>query len=350
MRVLVYDDNLDFGGHQIMACHGVEALAADPAIDVTCMINPANRQLAKRWENFKVLDAPCTAQQLKSLNPNLLLCIQGDMTQSTQGIAAARKAGIECVSYLALPHTLKQMGAKLGALRDRIQQPLLSPPSRYVVISESMKSLLVKRRITRPITIVPNGIPHPKPKAQSPKPPPSPHTSCLTLGLLGRIEFNQKQQDFMVRTFLDFPEAFKGCRLLMAGDGPDTDQLRQMIEGKENITLRPWQDDTESFYNEIDFLMLPSRYEGVPLVMLEALARGIPVLGSNRDGMRDTLPEAWTFDPENGEALAYTFSGLRSRWKNEIEALQTRIITEASMENFKANFHQAVLPAKSNIP
>ena len=342
MRILIYDDNPDFGGHQIMACQGVEALAADPTIKVTCMINPANRHLAKLWKNFEVFDAPCTAQQLTSLNPNLVLCIQGDMTQSTQGIAAAKKAGIECVSYLALPHTLRQMGAKLGALRDQANQKRYSPPTRYIVISEGMQRLLRERGTTGPITIVQNGIPVP-PASKT-----TPHGSRRTIGLLGRIEFNQKRQDFMVRTFLDFPEAFKECHLLMAGDGPDADPLRRMIEGKENISLRPWQDDTESFYNEIDVLMLPSRYEGVPLVMLEALARGIPVLGSNRDGMRDTLPEAWTFDPENGEALARAFSDLRSNWKNEIEALQTRIITKASMENFKANFHQAVMPAGSS--
>ncbi len=339
MKILVYDDNPDFGGHQVMACHGVEALATDPSIDIVCMVNPANRQLAKKLEGFKVLEAPCTPQQLKALEPDLVLCIQGDIAQSTRGVAAAHKAGIECISYLALPHTLHQMGAKFGALRDRANQKLLNQPTRYIVISKSMEHLLRERGTTVPIAIVPNGIPHPKPKAQSPKP----HPSSLTLGLLGRIEFNQKQQDFMVRTFLAFPEAFANCHLLIAGDGPDAGKLREMVEGKENITLRPWQDDTETFYSEIDFLMLPSRYEGVPLVMLEALARNIPVLGSNRDGMRDTLPGTWTFDPENGEALARAFSSIRNIWQNEIEAIQERTATEASLETFKANFLRAII-------
>ena len=340
MKLIVYDDNPDFGGHQVMACRGIEALAADPTLDVVCMINPANRQLAEKLKGLNVREAPCTSQQLKSLNPDLVLCIQGDIAQSTRGVAAARKAGIECVSYLALPHTLQQMGAKLGALRDRANQSLLNTPTRYIVISESMKALLIERGVTKPITIVPNGIPLPKPQASSPQPPPP---SLLTLGLIGRIEFNQKQQDFMVRTFLAFPEVFAGCHLLMAGDGPDAGKLRQMVEGKENITLRPWQDDTEAFYSEIDFLMLPSRYEGVPLVMLEALARGIPVLGSNRDGMRDTLPGTWTFDPENGAALASTFSSIRNTWQDEIEAIQSRIATEASLETFKENFCRAIM-------
>ncbi len=339
MKILAYDDNPDFGGHQTMACHGIAALAADPAVEVVCMINPANRQLAEKLAGLEILEAPCTSQQLKSLDPDLVLCIQGDIAQSARGVAAARKAGIECISYLAIPHTLQQMGAKLGALRDRINQSLLNQPTRYIVISESMKALLIERGVTKPITIVPNGIPHLKPQASSPKPPPP---SPLTLGLLGRVEFKQKQQDFMVRTFLDFPEAFTDCHLLIAGDGPDAGKLSSMVAGKENITLLPWQSDADAFYNQIDFLMLPSRFEGVPLVMLEALARGIPVLGSRRDGMRDILPEAWTFEAENGTALADTFSNIRTTWQNDIEAIRKRVATEASLDTFKARFLRAV--------
>ncbi len=335
MRILIYDDNPDFGGHQVMACHGIEALAADPEIEIVCMLNPDNHKLAQKLEKYTVLNAPSKVQQLKALNLDLVLCIQGDLGQSTRGIAAAKKAGIQCISYLALPHTLHQMGAKLGALRDRAHQKQLNQPNRYIVISESMQQLLRDRGVTVPITIVPNGIPT---SSSSPKP----HPSSLTLGLLGRIEFNQKQQDFMVRTFLAFPEAFEGCRLLIAGDGPDAGKLHQLVKEKENITLRSWQENTEAFYEEIDILLLPSRYEGVPLVMLEALARGIPVLGSNRDGMRDTLPEAWTFEPGNSEALANAFSGLRSRWKNEIEAIKKRIVIQTSLETFKTNFRNAL--------
>ncbi|MCK4564331.1 MAG: hypothetical protein KAU94_06635, partial [Verrucomicrobia bacterium] len=96
VKILVYDDNPDFGGHQAMACHGIEALAADPLLEVVCMINPANRQLAERLASLTVLKAPCTSQQLKSLDPDLVLCIQGDIAQSARGVATARKAGIEC--------------------------------------------------------------------------------------------------------------------------------------------------------------------------------------------------------------------------------------------------------------
>ncbi|MEN8254797.1 MAG: glycosyltransferase family 4 protein [Verrucomicrobiota bacterium] len=341
MKILVYDDNPDFGGHQAMACHGIEALAADPCLEIVFMFNPANHKLADRLSGAGIPTCPAPrrfgAPQLQALAPDLVLCIQGDIAQSTKGIRAARKAGIECVSYIAIPHRMADMGAKLGALRDRINQRLLNQPDRYIAISESMKQLLIERGATKPIAIVPNGIP--APPASSHIPPP---TSHMTLGLIGRIEFNQKQQDFMVRTFIDHPDVFGDCRLLIAGNGPDEEKLRRLIANKENISFLPWQEDVEAFYEQIDFLLLPSRYEGVPLVMLEALARGIPVLGSARDGMRDILPEAWTFEPENAQSLAKTFSRVRESWQSEIDALRQKIIAEHSLEKFKAGFRNAV--------
>lgn len=335
MKILVYDDNPDYGGHQAMACHGVAALAADPALEVAFMFNPANRRLAEGLAGIRTIQ-PSTA--FKALGPDRVLCIQGDIAQSTKGIRAARRAGIPCVSYLAIPHSMQTMGAKFGALRDRLNHHLLNLPDRYIVISESMEKILVERGATKPITIVPNGIRPPqslKPKAQS----------LLTLGLIGRVEFKQKQQDFMVRTFLEFPEAFKDAQLLIAGDGPDAHKLRKLVAGKQNITLLPWQDDAESFYRQIDCLLIPSRFEGVPLVMLEALARGIPVLGSRRDGMRDLLPDEWLFDPENGAAVAQVFSNARNTWQTRIEPLRKKVATGMTIEAFKANFHRAVVQA-----
>ncbi|WP_372847374.1 glycosyltransferase family 4 protein [Pontiella sp.] len=334
MKILVYDDNPDFGGHQVMACRGIAALAAEPALEIECMLNPANHRLAAQLRGADIPVCPAQAR-MPAPPPDLVLCIQGDIAQSTAGIRAARKAGIECVSYLALPHRRATMGAKLGALRDGLNKKWVNAPDRFITLSESMKQILLDRGCTQPIAIVPNGIPAPpSPKHQV--------SSIQTIGLVGRIEFNQKQQDFMARTFLANP-AFNDCRLLFVGGGPDEDRLRKTIEDEERITLLPWQSDMETVYNQIDLLAIPSRYEGVPLVMLEALARGIPVIGSNRDGMQDILPPEWTFAPENSTSLASAFSAARKTWNQKIDALQQRILTEHANSLFQQNFRSAVV-------
>jgi glycosyltransferase involved in cell wall biosynthesis len=331
VKIAIYDDNPDFGGHQIMACHGIDALRADPSVNIAGIINPANQKLIHRLEGIPIVHP---GSDIRAIAPDLLLCLQGDIAQCTKGIKAAHRVGVECISYLALPHRRADMGAKLGALRDRINRQHLNTPDRFITISDSMKNLLIERGCTKPIVLVPNGIAVPPPR----KPQPS---SMQTIGLAGRIEFKQKQQDFLVRSFLSEP-AFNNCRLIIAGSGPDEEKLRAMIRGIETITLMPWQTQMEAFYEQIDLLVIPSRYEGVPLVMLEALARGIPVIGSNRDGMRDTLPPEWRFEPGNAHALGETFIKLRETHARPIEAIRKMVLENHAMDRFKQHFVQAV--------
>ena len=345
-----------------MACHGIEALASDPSNDILCMIHPDNRQLAGKLakiESCQILYTSCSTRpfqrmlnhvdprgikelhrRFEKLEAELVLCIQGDIEHSSQALIAARRSGIECISYIALPHHRTTMGARLGAWRDAMNHGLFRQPSSYIAISDSMAGILRRQGVTQPITVVPNGIARPRDPAVR-------HPEKLTvLGMLGRIEFKQKRQDFMVRAFCEFPQAFDNCRLLIAGDGPDREALEQLVAKsprKADIALRPWQDDINAFFASIDLLVIPSRFEGVPLVMLEALARGIPVMGSNRDGMKDLLPESWTFETENAEALADTFSPLRNNWRPLIDPLREKILNEHSLEAFKGNFCAAVL-------
>ncbi len=366
MKILIYDDNPDYGGHQIMACRGAQALCSDPSLEIIFMLNSENLKLAKNLsdiKNIKTTPSPCSTERfqglrnrlnrtgilklskaLQSLSPELILIIQGEIEDSSQCVLAARNANIPCVSYIAIPHTMKKMGAKWGALRDRINQYLFNKPDRYITISESMKALLIERGVTKPIAVVPNGIFLPPPRSTTNQ------NSPRLLGSLGRIEFKQKQQDFLVETFSSNPDPFKECNLLIAGNGPDEEHLKKIISTHQNIKFMPWQENTEDFYERIDCLIIPSRFEGVPLVMLEALARGIPVIGSSCDGMKDILPESWTFEPENSKSMINAFLQINKSGGNEIIHLQSKIRSTNSVETFFKNFHNAVLPSPQRYP
>jgi len=84
--------------------------------------------------------------------------------------------------------------------------------------------------------------------------------------------------------------------------------LRALIDRHRlAATILPWCDPA-LLYHALDALVIPSRYEGLPLVMLESLASGTAVLASDRDGMRDLLPAAWRCEPNNPAALASTLA------------------------------------------
>jgi glycosyltransferase involved in cell wall biosynthesis len=233
-------------------------------------------------------------------------------------------------------------------MRDRFNAPLFKKPDGWITISDSMKILLEERGATAPIEVVHNGIdvnrfaPHDKISTRAALGLPQNKT---LLGTIGRIEFNQKQQDFLVRTFSKRWKNNPAMHLVITGDGPDRGRLEALIgklDLQQQVTLLPWQENSTLVYRALDLLIIPSRFEGVPLVMLEALACGTPVVGSARDGMKDLLPVGWTFETENGHALADVVEYVSAHWKNDLPALQAKVRSEYTVEKFQQNFEAAL--------
>ncbi len=125
--------------------------------------------------------------------------------------------------------------------------------------------------------------------------------------IISRIEFWQTRRDLAVQA-LSIARA-RGLRahLLVVGSGPDEQTLRAQVAAQGlagAVHWRSWQTDVTSLYAACDALVLPSRYEGVPLVMLEAMYTGSKILVANVDGMADMLLPAWLFPAGDVEALA----------------------------------------------
>jgi glycosyltransferase involved in cell wall biosynthesis len=117
------------------------------------------------------------------------------------------------------------------------------------------------------------------------------------------------------------PELF--CRLAIRaspnlschvyGDGPLAAQLQRLYGHR--IIFHGATADLESVWPTIGLIVMPSRFEGLPLTALEALARGIPVLASNVGGLPDLVKPGltgWLFEPGD---LA-TATDYVKHWKN----------------------------------
>jgi glycogen synthase len=82
--------------------------------------------------------------------------------------------------------------------------------------------------------------------------------------------------------------------LTLAGDGPLRAQVEAAASASERIEYRGWLDDAgrDRFFAEIDCLVVPSEWrEPAPLVINEATARGVPVIGSSTGGIPELVPE-----------------------------------------------------------
>lgn len=89
--------------------------------------------------------------------------------------------------------------------------------------------------------------------------------------------------------FLDIATAMPDRPFLLVGPLPN-DAVRNRAELLENVEYTGWVDDMSTVYERTKLLLVPSIYqEGSPRVIVEALCAGIPIVGSNRGGIPETV-------------------------------------------------------------
>lgn len=108
------------------------------------------------------------------------------------------------------------------------------------------------------------------------------------VGFVGRLS-HEKAPD----RFVALAQSMTNHQFHIFGDGPE----RQILEHSkpDNLTFYGHQTSMENAWRTIDVLMIPSRYEGLPMAALEAMARGIPVIASKVGNLPQLI-----VDQENG--------------------------------------------------
>ncbi|MEZ8629922.1 glycosyltransferase family 4 protein [Vibrio lentus] len=92
-------------------------------------------------------------------------------------------------------------------------------------------------------------------------------------GFVGRLS-HEKAAD----RFIALAKNFEQHQFNLFGDGPERSQLAQ--NSPANCQFHGHQNDMVSVWPRIDVLIIPSRYEGLPMAALEAMVRGIPVVAT----------------------------------------------------------------------
>jgi phosphatidylinositol alpha-1,6-mannosyltransferase len=110
---------------------------------------------------------------------------------------------------------------------------------------------------------------------------------------VGRVVSEERYKGFdeVIEVLTDLPE---DVVYVIAGGGSDIERLRAKaaacgVAGRVVFTGRFDECDKPALYNLADVYVMPSRGEGFGFVLLEALASGVPVIGSRHDGGREAL-------------------------------------------------------------
>jgi glycosyltransferase involved in cell wall biosynthesis len=183
----------------------------------------------------------------------------------------------------------------------------------FEVISPSTKEDLVSRGIApKRIRTILCGVDHKRFVLADP-PPRDETPLVVTWSRLRRY----KSIDVAIRAFALIVEKLPAAKMLIMGRGPDEDRLRRLVRRlglTEKITFRgylPWQELVRTLHRCHVFLN-PSPKEGWGLTVIEANQCGVPVVASDRPGLRDSVRDGETgYLVPYGEPQAFAAAALR---------------------------------------
>jgi glycosyltransferase involved in cell wall biosynthesis len=293
MRLLAYTDTTALGGADLALAHVLERL--DPGVEVA--VAGVSRAIVERVAAgrpgaiLKVVDPPRSGHDARALAAHLsiLRSFAPDIVQASlaspwscqYAIAAAglvRSAQVIAVYQLPRPAVSR---------RQRLVKRLTSRAvAQHVGVGErtsrAVEQLLGFR--TGTVRTIHNGVPD-EPLVAPDRPFPGP-----VIGTVGRLE-PQKGFDVFLRALQDVPQA----SVVIVGDGEQRDELHALADRlgiQERIHWIGWRDDRRSYLPWFDVFVLPSRFEGFPLALLEALLAQKAVVATDVGSVAEAvLPE-----------------------------------------------------------
>src|SRR6185437_1877247 len=113
----------------------------------------------------------------------------------------------------------------------------------------------------------------------------------VVVGWIGRMTEVKRLQD-VVGAFAELRRRGVEATLCLVGDGPDRELAERTAHelgvARETLFVG-YQRDVSSYYNFFDILLLASANEGTPVVAIEALAAGRPVVSTRVGGVPDVV-------------------------------------------------------------
>ena len=106
----------------------------------------------------------------------------------------------------------------------------------------------------------------------------------IVVGHVGRFHF-QKNHKFLIDVFEQLAKQDEKYRLILIGQGAIENDIKKMVNGKiigQKVIFCGVQSDTSSFYQMMDCFVLPSLFEGLGVVALEAQACSLPCVLSDQ--------------------------------------------------------------------
>ncbi len=253
-NILFYVDTSVFAGHDLMSLAASDAIREHfPGTEVTWLISADNPRMLQRLQEkdyqfsflvstardrllkhpFAALRAVlANARKIRRLAPDVVVIAQGVVTLSFLGSIATRLAGVAYCCYLPMGSLASEFDLESDSRTlDAFWRFCYRRTPNYITIDGEQKRLIALCSPKATIRVVENHVPRNNGITHSPdearKEWMIPSTRPV-IGVIGRLRFAQKNQDWLVRQLAADP-FWKDYLVLIVGDGPDSARLREIV-------------------------------------------------------------------------------------------------------------------------
>ena len=249
--------------------------------------------------------------------------------------------------WLKVPYVVALRGGDVPGFRPydfatyhRLIGPLLRRVWRgaaaVVANSQGLRDLARRFDPAVPIRVIPNGV-----DAHRFAPPEARAWTPPRLLFVGRVVY-QKGLDVLLQALVGIPDP-PPWHLTIVGDGPYRPALEALAERlglRPFITFAGWQppERIPAFYRQANLFVFPSRDEGMPNAVLEAMAAGLPVVASRIAGNEELItPQVGVLTPKDdpemlARALDSLFTAPPETWRQLGKNARRRVLQHYTWE------------------
>lgn len=212
-------------------------------------------------------------------------------------------------------HVTQEFGGSLySKLKKLIWGEIIYPLSldTQVAVSHAVRrrleKYLVQRIIRKPVRVIYNSIPFPQQLPETRNFDKAPSEKFI-IGTAARLE-EQKGLAYLIEAASLVCKQYPNVRFLIAGEG----ELRSLLQDKivqldlsRHVYLLGKHPNIYEFLGQLDLFVLPSLWEGLPTVILEAMFAGVPLIATNIPGTDELIEDGvngWLVSPQNPIQLA----------------------------------------------
>jgi glycosyltransferase involved in cell wall biosynthesis len=320
-------------GHQVsfVCLHDPGALAAEAeaaGLSVTALRKPPG---------FSLKTLYTLVRHFRSLRPDVVHTHNGGVHH--YAAVAARLAGVQClvctrhgpVSSTGVPYN-ERWFRMVSPWTDRIfhvsehtRRHLIEAGGLPLERSEVLHNgILLERYTSRPAQV-------------------GAHYPSLRFGTLGRM-VPVKGHSILLEAFATVAAALPGATLRITGGGvlqPELEAQARQLGLQDRVFIEDLNPDAPGVLANLDAFVFPSLNEGLPLVILEAMACGLPIVSTLVGGVPEVAPDgeaAWYCPPGDAAALA----GRMLEAAGSLEELQRRGAAARSIAIARHGFDRMV--------